>query len=409
MHSTFAGRAAMVLAGFLVAVCAEAATFMQASVQPAQPTTADAITLVVTKSATPIYTVREAPDTVSISSTTIDITYAGVATAGYLQPPFTLQVPLGQLPYGYYTVNVYVQPVAAFGGAAIGSPKLELSYQFPAYPAPANYGPRVYPSPIVSGAQLRFVASLPYDSCHTGYQIDRLATIGNDITVDYTAFPYPLPVTCFDVPLPMALSVPLGSLPAGDYTIRADGAFRGASQTVPNNPITASFTVLPAPLAGVEYYWPAADHYFVTADPGEIAALDTGRFPGWVRTGQTFNVMPSATPLSESLSPVCRFYGRPEAGLDSHFYSASPTECQGVIDRFSNAWIYESGDVFVAYLPDPATGSCPSNTTPLYRVYDNRSDVNHRYTTSIDIRSQMINAGWLPEGYGLNAVAMCVL
>jgi hypothetical protein len=178
---------------------------------------------------------------------------------------------------------------------------------------------------------------------------------------------------------------------------------------VQNAPITASFTVLPAPLTAVEYYWLASDHYFVSADPLEIAALDADRFPGWVRTGQTFNVLSSATPISGLLSPVCRFYGRPEAGLDSHFYSASPAECQAVIDRFSGAWAYESGDVLVAYLPDPETGSCPSNTTPLYRVYDNRPDVNHRYTTSINIRSQMINAGWLPEGYGLNAVAMCVL
>ena len=153
-----------------------------------------------------------------------------------------------------------------------------------------------------------------------------------------------------------------------------------------------------------------------TAQPTEADALtlvitesDAGHFAGWVRTGQTFDVLPPSTPLSGSLSPVCRFYGRPEAGLDSHFYSTSPAECQAVIDRFSAAWSYESGDVFVAYLPDPATGNCPLNTTPLYRVYDNRSDVNHRYTTSIDIRSQMINAGWMPEGDGLNAVAMCVL
>ena len=56
-----------------------------------------------------------------------------------------------------------------------------------------------------------------------------------------------------------------------------------------------------------------------------------------------------------------------------------------------------------------ADGSCVSGTVPLYRLYNNRPDVNHRYTTSLTIRQQMINAGWIPEGYGNMAVGMCVV
>jgi hypothetical protein len=158
----------------------------------------------------------------------------------------------------------------------------------------------------------------------------------------------------------------------------------------------------------IEFYRAAADHYFISADPAEILKLDTGVLAGWARTGQAFAVYPAADSTLPNHSPVCRFYGRPEAGLDSHFYSASPAECQAVIDRFSNAWIYESGDVFAVSLPSPADGSCAVGTLPLYRLYNNRADVNHRYTTSLVIQAQMVAAGWIAEGYGPHDVAMCV-
>jgi serine protease len=105
---------------------------------------------------------------------------------------------------------------------------------------------------------------------------------------------------------------------------------------------------------------------------------------------------------------VCRFYGRPEAGLDSHFYSASAAECQAVIDRFPAAWALESRNVFEVVLPNMSDGSCPLGTKPLYRLYNNRADVNHRYTTSLATRATMIAAGWIPEGYGTLGVTMCV-
>jgi hypothetical protein len=157
----------------------------------------------------------------------------------------------------------------------------------------------------------------------------------------------------------------------------------------------------------LEFYRASVDHYFVTADPDEINVLDANYFPGWARTGLSFNVLPPSTAPSMDVSPVCRFYGKPEAGLDSHFYSAFPAECQAVIDRFSSAWVLESPNVFMVYLPSGTDGTCPGGTTPIYRLYDNRADANHRYTTSLFVRSQMVAAGWLPEGYGPDAVAMC--
>lgn len=176
------------------------------------------------------------------------------------------------------------------------------------------------------------------------------------------------------------------------------------------DPNSARTTSGPGPgstLVAIEYYRAAADHYFITADANEQRDLDTGVHPGWMRTGQQFNVYLPGDAASPH-SPVCRFYGRPEAGLDSHFYSASPAECQAVVARFSNAWVLESNDVFAVVLPDLASGACPSGTLLVYRVFNNRADVNHRYTTSLAIRAQMLAAGWIAEGYGPQAVAMCV-
>jgi streptogramin lyase len=164
----------------------------------------------------------------------------------------------------------------------------------------------------------------------------------------------------------------------------------------------------PSDATVIEFYWAAANHYFITAASAEILALDTGVFPGWVRTGESFPAWTAADEPIPNGSPVCRFYGRPEAGLDSHFYSASAAECQAVIDRFPAAWAFESRNVFEVVLPNMSDGSCPLGTKPLYRLYNNRADVNHRYTTSLATRATMIAAGWAPEGYGAIGVTMCV-
>jgi hypothetical protein len=401
-----APRVLVALAATLCVV-AQCATFTGASVQPAHPTAADPITLVVTRSLTPSYAVRFAPDSVSIAANTVDIVYSGIPTTGFLPPPFVpLQVPLGQLASGAYNVNVYVQPVGSFGAPPASPPILEITSQIAVFNAPANYDPRILPSPTVAGAQLYLWAALPQMGCFNTLRLNGLTTAGNEYTLSYTVSPRTGPgVVCFTITPPLVLYVPIGTLAPGQYTARAIGDFQG----VMNPPIVVSFTVLPSPLPAVEYYRVDANHYFMTADANEINTLDTGYFPGWVRTGQTLTVLPPTAPLSGSLSPVCRFYGKPEAGLDSHFYSAAPAECQAVIDQFSSAWIYESGNVFETYLPSATNGSCPENTMPVYRVYNNRQDVNHRYTTSINVRSQMINAGWVPEGYGGNTVAMCAL
>ena len=167
-----------------------------------------------------------------------------------------------------------------------------------------------------------------------------------------------------------------------------------------------------APAAGtidaIEFYNAALDHYFVTAKTDEISKLDSGYFQGWQRTGLSFKVFDPTTAVPGGV-PVCRFYGSPAAGLDSHFYSASVAECNDVKQKFAGIWLLEADNVFVVYLPDLNTGACPTNTVPVYRSWNHRIDSNHRYTTDASVQQSMIARGYIAEGYGPPAMptAMC--
>ncbi len=154
--------------------------------------------------------------------------------------------------------------------------------------------------------------------------------------------------------------------------------------------------------AVIEFYAASLDHYFISALPAEIDALDRGKIPGWARTGQSFLAYSQA---QAAANPVCRFYLPPAYG-DSHFFSASPAECAAVQERYP-FFVLETPAAFYILLPDTATGACPAGSSPVYRVWDNRADTNHRYTTSRAIRDQMLAAGWVAEGYGTDAVIMC--
>lgn len=158
----------------------------------------------------------------------------------------------------------------------------------------------------------------------------------------------------------------------------------------------------PAKAMAIEYYYPVFDHYFITAVPAEIAALDNGTFPGWARTGQSFNVYSNAS-LDSSI--VCRFFSTAFGPRSTHFYSSDPGECS--IVGHSGDWELE-GDVMTIAVPDGA-GDCAAGTQPVYRLYNNGQGgaPNHRYTTSLAIRVQMTAQGWTSEGSGDNGVTMC--
>ena len=218
---------------------------------------------------------------------------------------------------------------------------------------------------------------------------------------------------------PYTFSIVAGALPAGLSLDSATGFVAG----VPTAVGTATFTVHAADSTGsatsgvftlvtrasagtsaataVEYYHADLDHYFVTHVADEIAKLDAGIvLKGWARTGKS---IPVWTTAQASSSPVCRYYIPPGLG-DSHFFGRGTVECDDT-GRKNPSFILE--DPAFVHMILPAAGVCPAGTIAVYRVFSNRRDANHRYTTDKATRDGMVAKGWLAEGDGPDLVVMC--
>lgn len=147
----------------------------------------------------------------------------------------------------------------------------------------------------------------------------------------------------------------------------------------------------------VEFYHPTLRHYFISAWPGEIADIDAGGAGGgWQRTGQQFRAYLPETGVPAGALPVCRFYGTPGRGPNSHFYTVSAQECALV--KNDPGWTYE-GIAFYLYAPD--SGQCAAGQQLVSRSYNNRAaqnDSNHRYTGDPTLYAQMLAQGWSAEG-----------
>ena len=165
--------------------------------------------------------------------------------------------------------------------------------------------------------------------------------------------------------------------------------------------VTANFQFANFPVV-VEFHNDDLDHYFVTADAVEAAAVDAGAAgPGWSRTGLSFKPGGAAQ--------VCRFYGSPLIGPNSHFYTAFPLECFGLQLQASQTpssqpkWNFE-GIAFST--TEPFLGTCPAGTLPVYRAYNDGQargiDSNHRLTTSLAAINDVVARGWKLEG-----IVMC--
>ena len=187
------------------------------------------------------------------------------------------------------------------------------------------------------------------------------------------------------------LPLPWGETAEIDYFLRAN--LHGAS----------------LPGGVIEYYNASLDHYFITGDVGETAILDAGAVvKGWKRTGHTINAYKSA---QDGMYPACRFYIPPQHG-NSHFFSADPAECNAVLEKIPSdpnfsGYVEETPDAFYVALPDATSGICPPATDPVYRLWNQRADSNHRYTTDRSVRDAMLARGYVAEGNGPDAVVMC--
>src|SRR5207302_10198365 len=122
-------------------------------------------------------------------------------------------------------------------------------------------------------------------------------------------------------------------------------------------------------------------------------ASDSGAAgPGWERTGVTFAAYGDAAYFGPQIQPVCRFYGRPGLGPNSHFFTVDPLECLSVRD--DRGWMLESSHAFkiaqaimhVSFPQGVVTFDCGTSRL-VWRLYNNRAaqnDSNHRYTASAE-------------------------
>jgi len=154
----------------------------------------------------------------------------------------------------------------------------------------------------------------------------------------------------------------------------------------------------------VEYYRADLDHYFYTAWADEMYYIDTFLADVYQRTGGVFYAYLSPELGPPAARPVCRFFA---SGLiNSHFYTASPVECQFILSHWRGVWNLETPAAFWIEIPDN-DGNCLDGRIPVYRFFNNRNDANHRLTIDLSERRAMINRAWVPEGTGPRAAVFC--
>ncbi len=149
----------------------------------------------------------------------------------------------------------------------------------------------------------------------------------------------------------------------------------------------------------VEFYNASLGHYFITAFPEEAAMLDQGTLvPGWARTGVAWSAWKFAGE-SPTAVPVCRFFGTPNVGPNSHFYTADPNECATV--KLNPHWTFEA---IAFYIEPTQSGACAAKTEPIYRSFypgAQVSESNHRFLPDLTMFQKMASNSIL-EG-----VVMC--
>ncbi|MEP6679635.1 MAG: choice-of-anchor D domain-containing protein [Betaproteobacteria bacterium] len=147
----------------------------------------------------------------------------------------------------------------------------------------------------------------------------------------------------------------------------------------------------------VEFRHAPTDQYFLTAEAAEIAFLDGGGLGrDWVRTGQQFRAFARESLVPADAQPTCRFFGTPDVGPNSHFYTVDVRECALV--GADPHWTVE-GVAFRA-LP-PLAGRCAAGYDAVVRLWKPGADPTgsrHRYTAAPAIVAAMAQSGWTIEG-----------
>ncbi|CAG1005884.1 hypothetical protein BURK1_03248 [Burkholderiales bacterium] len=195
----------------------------------------------------------------------------------------------------------------------------------------------------------------------------------------------------------VAFRPPVAGARSGTLTITSNGAGSPHQVTLFGNGTAAAQA---NKVEVVEYYHAAFGHYFMTADPGEIAGLDAGAYNfAFTRTGRTFFAW--SGPAAGTV-PVCRFFTVTFAPKSSHFYTGNDAECEG-LKAHNKDWQYENVAVHIAA---PVAGACPLGTVPVYRMYNSGQTgaPNHRFTTDFLLYQEFTTTkGWTQESIGFCA------
>jgi hypothetical protein len=145
----------------------------------------------------------------------------------------------------------------------------------------------------------------------------------------------------------------------------------------------------------VEYYNAVLDHFFYTLDLAEQNWIESGGAgTGWYRIGPAFYAWkPGRQP--PNTVPVCRFYGTPNIGPNSHFFSAHPSECASVTHDLG--WTLEADISF--HVRNQLFGA----TNVIARFYNNgyaTNNSNHRYVQQYGSSGFGHHRafGWVEEG-----------
>jgi hypothetical protein len=197
-----------------------------------------------------------------------------------------------------------------------------------------------------------------------------------------------------------------GPASMNDWYSRFDLIYPGIKQFL--NPSGSANQVVVEYLNTMDFPSSPGGHFFYSSDPAEQAAVDAGAAGAFARTNRQF--------FTGGTSPVCRFYGSVTPGPNSHFFTVDTNECNALRaaqvtppPATLHQWNYEG----ISYQTTPAivaadgTRSCPANTQPLYRAYNNAFplsgprnpwDSNHRFTPVLSDIAAMVGQGWRDEG-----------
>ena len=154
-----------------------------------------------------------------------------------------------------------------------------------------------------------------------------------------------------------------------------------------------------------EYYHGGLDYYFLTGRDADKAALDA--VAAFARTGREIKVFRNAN--VDTLPLERHFFAKIARGgsRGSHFFTVQPDD-QIALTALNPTNAQLDAKPFLEgvegyAIPKSATGSCPTNTIPIYRAFKGIpryvDDGNHRFSASLAQHQDMINRlGWTDDG-----------